>query len=303
MTLLARRTLLAAGAVALVGPFPALAAAPPWRVYDTRAGRSVNNEDLLRSLAAADAVFVGEEHDDGETHRAELWLLQNLHKRWGAITLALEMFERDGQSALNDYLAGRTSEAQLAKSVRLWSNYPTDYRPLVEYAKTRRVPVVGANAPARLARDVSQNGAAAVYAKLTPAEKAFVAAFTSAPGDAYFARFAAIIGEGHGSGPSLNEAVVRRFYEAQCLKDDTMAESVVSALASGRRVLHINGTFHSDAGLGIPARVLWRRPVNPPRLALVKIVPVKGDVGRADAGKHKTEADFLLFVPDRRKPG
>lgn len=281
-----------------------LTAAKPtfWRIHDMRAANhTIGYEEFLRRLAASDAVFVGEEHDDPETHRAELWLLQNLHERWGRkLTLALEMFERDSQAALDDYLAGRRTEAQLGKAVLLWSNYKTDYRPLTEYARARRVPVVGSNVPRGIARDASQNGAAAALAKLPEKDKLLAAAFTNAPEDAYFSRFKAIIGEGHG-GPVLDAVGVRRFYEAQCLKDDTMAESVVRVLETGRRVLHINGTFHSDAGLGIPARVLWRRPVAGPRLVLVKIVPVK-EKAKADAGKYEAEADFLLFVPDRRKP-
>jgi len=246
-------------------------------------------------------VFVGEEHDDPETHVAERFLLENLHEQrgWGTrLTLAMEMFERDGQAALNDYLAGTTTEADLARSVRLWRNYKTDYRPLVEYAKSRRVPVLGSNAPGGIARDVSKEGVAAVLAKLPEAGKGYVAAFTSAPPDAYFARFCAVIGEGHG-GPSLGEEAIRRFYEAQCLKDDTMAETVVQALDAGRKVFHVNGSFHSDAGLGIPARVLWRRPLTS-RLAVVKVVPVRAALKDAEPGKYRGEADFLLFVPDRR---
>jgi uncharacterized iron-regulated protein len=184
---------------------------PFWRVHDTRAGRPVGYEDFLRRLAASDAIFVGEEHDDPETHRAELWLLENLHRRWGQkLTLAMEMFERDGQAALDDYLAGRSTEAQLGKTVALWSNYQTDYRPLVEYARARRVPVIGSNVPRRIARDVSRNGVAATLAKLPEKDKPLAAAFTSAPDDAYFARFQAIIGEGHG-GPSLDAAAVAAF--------------------------------------------------------------------------------------------
>jgi len=298
VTLSRRAVLLTAAVLALP---TARAAASFWRVHDTRAGRAVGYEDFFRCLASAEAVFVGEEHDDPETHQAELWLLENLHERWGPkLTLAMEMFERDGQNALDDYLAGRSTEAQLAKAVRLWSNYKTDYRPLIEYARARRFPVIGSNVPRGIARDASQNGATAALTKLPEKDKPLAAAFTNAPDDAYFSRFRSIIGEGHG-GPTLDEAAIRRFYEAQCLKDDTMAESVARALETGRRVLHVSGAFHLDAGLGIPARVLWRRPVPAPRLALVKIVPVLGDLARADAGKWRNEADFLLFVPDHRK--
>ena len=299
-----RRTLLAAGTgLATLGATASAArAAPPlYRVHDTKAGRDMAYADLFRRLAAADVVFVGEEHDDPETHVAERFLLENLHQQraWGTrLTLTMEMFERDGQAALNDYLAGKTTEADLAKSVRLWRNYQTDYRPLIEYAKSRRVPVLGSNAPGGIARDVSKEGAAAVLAKLPDAAKGHVAAFSSTPPDAYFARFRAVIGEGHG-GPNLGEDAIRRFYEAQCLKDDTMAETVVQALDAGRKVLHVNGSFHSDAGLGIPARVLWRRPLTA-RIAVVKVVPVRTALKDAEPGKYRGEADFLLFVPDRR---
>jgi uncharacterized iron-regulated protein len=46
-------------------------------------------------------------------------------------------------------------------------------------------------------------------------------------------------------------------YAAQCIKDDTMAESVsnwLKATPKGR-VLHINGNFHTAGGLGVPEKL------------------------------------------------
>jgi uncharacterized iron-regulated protein len=95
---------------------------------------------------------------------------------------------------------------------------------------------------------------------------------------------------------------VKKIYEAQCVRDDTMAESVADLLNAGRFVYHVNGSFHSDAGLGTAARVLWRRPLNT-RLSIVKVVPTVGDLRAADPAPLKTEAHFVAFVPDGREKG
>jgi uncharacterized iron-regulated protein len=287
-----------AGAVGLVLTEADAAPNEGWSAYEVATGREVRWRDLPGRLAAADAVFLGEQHDDPETHRAEAALLEAVHKKVGdRLTLAMEMFERDGQAALNDYLAGKTDEAALGKSVRLWPNYATDYRPMVEYAKAKRVPVLASNAPQRIVRSVGKDGLAKVLTSLPPEDKPLVAAYVNAPeGDAYATRFAGIIGEGHGDGKEMDAAMVRRFYEAQCVRDDTMAETVARALNDGHTVLHVNGSFHSDAGLGAAARVHWRRPLGT-RLAIVKIVPYKD---KPDLKPLQGEADYLVFVPDKR---
>jgi len=73
----------------------------------------------------------------------------------------------------------------------------------------------------------------------------------------------------------MDAAMVRRFFDAQCVRDATMAESIARALDAGRFVLHINGGFHSDAGLGTVQRLLWLRPLGT-RVAVVKVIPHRG---------------------------
>ncbi|RYF85783.1 MAG: hypothetical protein EOO03_12780 [Chitinophagaceae bacterium] len=51
------------------------------------------------------------------------------------LVLGAEMLEADNQEVLNQYLAGGLSEKGLDSSARLWKNHPTDYAPLVNYAK------------------------------------------------------------------------------------------------------------------------------------------------------------------------
>lgn len=285
-------------------PTVSMAAVEPnrdWVVRDGRVGREVRWRDLPGKLATANAVFLGEQHDDPETHLVEAALLEAMHEKVNSrLTLAMEMLERDGQSTLDDYLAGKIDEATFTKTTRLWKTYPTDYRPMVEYAKAKKIPVLASNAPQPIVRKVGKEGLSAAMASLTPEEKAQIAATLTIPeGDVYATRFTAIMGQGHGDGKAMPPETIQRFYQAQCVRDDTMAETVAGAVRNGRTVLHVNGSFHSDAGLGTAARVLWRCPLEA-RIAVVKIVPYKEKI---DWEPLRGEADYLVFVPDRRTSG
>ena len=90
---------------------------------------------MLAAIARADVVFVGEQHDDPNTHRLERALLEGIARRRSDVVVSLEMFERDVQKRLDDYLAGRVTEEDFLKEARPWPRYATDYRPLVEFAK------------------------------------------------------------------------------------------------------------------------------------------------------------------------
>jgi len=269
-----------------------------WKVIDTRAGKEIRWRDLPGRLKNANAIFVGEQHDDPETHKAEAILLADMHQKVGdKLTLAMEMFERDGQSRLNDYLSGKIDEPDFVKSVRVWPNYATDYRPMIEFAKANKIPVLASNAPQKIVRKVGQGGLTASLASLSSEEKTQVASFILAPeSDEYSKRFGGIISAGHGDGEQMEPTMIRRFYEAQRLRDDTMGETVARALRDGRTVFHVNGSFHSDAALGTASSVLWREPLLT-RLAIVKIVPYKDKI---DWAPLRQEADYLIFVPDRR---
>src|SRR3972149_3410918 len=113
-------TLLAAVFIPLFQP-PAAAAREmvlsrvPQRVFDTRLKGFSDFESMLADLARADAVFVGEQHDDPNTHRLELAIVEGLTRRGVPVVVAMEMFERDVQANLDQYAAGTMTEAQFLK--------------------------------------------------------------------------------------------------------------------------------------------------------------------------------------------
>src|SRR5262245_29106158 len=280
----------------------------PHRVFDGARGAFTDFESMLADLANADVVFVGEQHDDPNTHRLELMLAQGLARQRSAISLSLEMFERDVQPALTDWLCRRmTDDAFLAVS-RPWQRYDTNYRPLVMFARDNGWPVIAANVPRTIASDVSKSGLDVLRTK-SDGEKAWFAADLNCPtDDEYFRRFAEAM-HGHGVAGSADERTVvaerqtlEHFYQAQCLKDETMAESIARAwqeqTATGARplIVHYNGAFHSDFSLGTAERTARRLPDS--RVVVISIVPVTPDALDSvwpDAAE-RTRAAYLVYT-------
>ncbi|HEY0017381.1 MAG TPA: ChaN family lipoprotein [Longimicrobium sp.] len=280
-------------------PLAAQTGADP-RVWDSRAGRWVPWGTMADSLARHDVVLVGEQHDDPATHRAEARLLDALAARRGRVMVSLEMFERDVQPLLDDYAVGRLPEADFLARSRPWGNYASDYRPLVEAARAHRWPVVAANVPRPLAQVVSRGGMAALDTLPFGHGRLYAAERRCAPEGEYFRRFGEAMGGmgGHGAAPdtAAANATLARFYAAQCLKDETMAESIVRARDTWRgwMVVHYNGAFHSDHRLGTAERLARRLP--DARIAVISIVPVP-DPATADAAGLADRGDYVVLVP------
>jgi uncharacterized iron-regulated protein len=173
-----------------------------------------------------------------------------MHSTGRPLALTTEQFERDVQEHLDAYLAGKIDEQEFMKKTRPWPNY-ADYRPLIEFCKENKIPVIAANIPRPLASRVFKEGPD-VLEKFSEAEKSWTAAELNAQPGAYRDKFMKTMGAAEGHNDSLE-----RMYAAQCIKDDTMAESIATWLKANSkgRVLHINGNFHSAGGLGVPEKL------------------------------------------------
>ncbi|MEP6992012.1 MAG: ChaN family lipoprotein [bacterium] len=289
-------------------PIRSLPLATGYRIIAPASRAESSPAELLQRVARADVVFIGEEHDDPETHRAEAELLDAFGQLGRPIVLSLEMFERDVQPALDDYLAGRINEPDFLARSRPWDRYATDYRPLVEMAKRHHWPVIASNVPRPLASAIGRKGLAALDT-LVPRERAMAARQVTCPSDDYRARFMeSMRSHSPGSGPapragdSLPSAMAERFYLAQCVKDETMAESVVRArraMKADALLVHVDGSFHSDYGQGTVARVRRREPSWD--VVVVTAVPVP-DPATAPMATQAGRAEFVVFTRRAKQP-
>jgi uncharacterized iron-regulated protein len=285
-------------------PSAAAASYVPNRVFDTTAGKFVDFESMIADLTTADVVFVGEQHDDANTHRLELAILEGLLRRRIRPVLSLEMFERDVQPALDGYLSGRLAEAEFMKTSRPWPSYPGAYRGMVELARAHGWTVVAANVPRPIASSVAKSGQEAL-ATLSPVDRGFVARDLECPLDSYFDRFAETM-TGHPAGdqtPEQQRAMTERYYWSQCVKDETMAESIAAAATKGAAndsgsragpVVHYNGAFHSDFSQGTAERVIRRMPGK--RSVVISMLPVSDLDALAPGAEDLKRARYLVYT-------
>ena len=257
---------------------------------DAKSGKELTAAQLAQKLTKYDVVFFGEYHDQGEIHKAELDLLQALHKTKGEkLALSMEMFEVDNQAKLDSFLAGSLSEENFLATSRPWPNYKTDYAPLVNFAKEHNMPVVAANVPRFLAAHVAKNNAST--AGIEAQYQQWLPKRTYAPEGAYKDKFYAQMNSPEAP-MKMPPARLAAVYAAQCLKDDKMAESMAAFSDAHKQMqlLHINGCFHSDGHLGTAQKLEPLRP----ELKIAVITPLeRKQKGTEPAG------DFVVWF-DRK---
>lgn len=231
-------------------------------------------------------------------------LFRAIHERTGAVSLSLEQFERDVQTSLDSYMAGDIGEEAFRERTRAWDNYPVSYRPLVEYAKDHRLPVIAAEAPTMVIRCVGQEGASFLE-RLRPEQRGWAAAklnLIDGPYKEKYMRFAQ--GDGaHGEHndkaqkqPSAPSDAALRNFAAQVTRDDTMAESIYLHMQQnpGRKLVHLNGNFHSESFLGTAERLALRDPSL--KIAVVNPIQVKDSNDlRVSVEDAKTDTFVLLI--------
>ncbi|MCZ6654444.1 MAG: ChaN family lipoprotein [Planctomycetota bacterium] len=261
-----------------------------------RTGEALSFGAFLDALARADVVFLGEMHTDETTHRVELAVYEGLlARRGGKVVLAMEMFERDVQPALDGYLAGRIDEAAFLSRARPWINYRTGYRPLIEKARASGSPVVASNFPKSLRRRVGMEGPEVLETLKGDAKREAPAElFPNTP--AYWRRVDNAV-RSHRAMMGDISGDEQRLYSTQSLWDNSMGEACALALDehAGYSVLHVNGGFHSAYWDGTVRQLLLRRPRT--HVITVAISPVMNP-SVAEVVNLPT-ADYVVFAEAR----
>ena len=195
------------------------------------------------------------------------------------------MFEADNQQALNDFLAGKLSAKGLDSSARLWSNYKTDYAPLVLFAKEKKAPFVATNIPRKYASLVSKKGFEALDT-IPEAAKAWMAPLpmdydSTLPG---YVNMVKMMG-GHGGS---------NMPKAQASKDATMAYFILKNIRPGTLFIHFNGAYHSENYDGIN----WYLKKKSPELRIGTITTVSQKDIRKLLEENKNKADYIICVDE-----
>lgn len=263
-----------------------------YRIYNA-AGEAETLVGITEAGARVDVVFIGENHDDPVAHHVQAEILRRSFESVGAkrkIALSLEMFERDTQTVLDEYLQNLISENHFLLSSRPWNNYKSDYRPLFEFARSNKLPIIAANAPRRYVNMVSRGGRASLN-NLSPLAKSWLAPLPfNLASPAYAAKFNKLMGAAPEASMGLSNIL-----EAQSLWDATMAFSIVEHLKkeSGALVIHLSGGFHTESRLGTPEHLEKYAPG-----VKFLVVTIKPDENftRFDREKYERAGDFVILT-------
>jgi uncharacterized iron-regulated protein len=260
---------------------------PAYKVY-TAEGKKADYEDIIQLASKADFVFFGELHDNPIAHWLELQITKSLFSSKGKnLILAAEMFETDNQIMIDEYFAGIIKEASFESEVRKWSNYATDYKPLLNFAKDNGLKFVAANIPRRYASVVSAGGFEALD-KVSPEGKTFIAPLPINY-DPELACYKDMLSMGGGA---MGHSSVN-LPKAQAVKDATMANSILKYWQKGQTVIHYNGSYHSDRYMGI----IWHLKKYNPDVKVATVTTVLQDDINKMSDEYKGTADFIIVVP------
>ena len=220
-------------------------------LFDAKSWNQIGFEEIAEKFQSVDVILIGEEHDDKIGHAEKLKLIRFLSERQKFI-ISMEMFERDQQIVLNEFLSGFIDEKIFQTDIKLWNNFE-DYKPIVLFAKENKIPILASNAPRRYVRMLSRNGLEELYKFPTLSKKLFAPIYMIEPyrQEAYENKiFGSIAGH-------TNEKLgMKNMILAQNLWDATMADSIVKSLDKKRtKIIHINGRFHSDEYMGVTHRL------------------------------------------------
>lgn len=268
-----------------------------YRVFDGK-GNNRSISDIISAGEDNEVIFLGEMHDDAVGHAIQAEIFRRIVERYGAtreIALALEMFERDVQIVVDEYLAGLISEQHFLLSSRPWGNYKWDYRPLVELAKEKRLPVIAANAPRRYINMVSRKGRNSLNGLSKEAKRWLAPLPYSEPSERYANKFRALMG------PSPEAQMgLENILSSQALWDATMAHSVYQFLRSRKRplVVHLLGAFHSESRLGTVEHLLEYRKKTK---AVVVTARYENEFNVFVPEKHNDIGDFVILT-DGKQP-
>ncbi len=254
-----------------------------YQLYDKN-GKKTTYAKLLKETQKTQVVLFGEYHDNAICHWLQLELTKDL-AQIKPVVLGAEMLETDNQSQINQYLNNEINQKQLDSLARLWPNYPTDYKPIVDFAKENKLPFIATNIPRRYASLVFKKGLEELQ-NLPLEEQKFIAPLPinfdlNLPGYKSMLEM-----QGGKAGDKMPKA--------QAIKDATMANSIIKNLQPNSVFIHYNGSYHSDNFEGIN----WYLKQYNPNIQIITIATVEQkDINKLEK-ENLNKANFILVIDE-----
>ncbi len=254
-------------------------------------GNLTSYEKLLIDASNADIILFGELHDNPICHWLELELTKDLYStKKDQLVLGAEMFEADNQLLIDEFTSGKIKVSNFEAEAKLWPNYKTDYKPLLEFARKNKIPFKATNIPRRYASMVNKGGFEALDATDKEAKSFFAPLPFVYNADLNCYKKLLKID----SSAMVASHVTPNLPKAQAAKDATMAHFILKNWNKGKVFLHYNGTYHSDDFESI----VWYLKEDKPKLKILTISSIEQE--NMDTLSHEfiNKADYILCIPE-----
>ncbi|MCF6267640.1 MAG: ChaN family lipoprotein [Desulfuromusa sp.] len=222
-------------------------------------GIYVDQQVMLEHVNRTQVVFVGETHDNPASHRLQGEILQTLQQHNpGKVTLAMEMFTPSQQPVLDLWIEGKLPEKEFLQQVdwyHTWQMNFAFYRPLLNYCREHKIPLLALNAEKTLKRKVAQTP----LAELAEEDRQLL------PDMSHHDPYQEAMVQAFFSDHKMGQTTLDGFQRVQTLWDETMAQNLANYLnnqGKDHQVLVIAGGNHVRYGFGIPRRLFRRIPVS-----------------------------------------
>lgn len=257
-------------------------------------GKTADYDAMIQDLIVSDMVFFGEYHNNPISHWMQLEMSKSFFEIKGrSLFFGAEMFESGNQLVLNEYLKGFYSDDKMTPEItQLWSNYQTDYRPLVDFAKENNLRFIASNIPRRYASMINKMGIDALK-ELSPEALALIGPDLEKyfdPTAKAYAEMAVNMG-GHIPSNMLN------IQTAQASKDATMAHFSLKNFNQGDFLFHFEGSYHSNYQQGI---IWWINKIQPGLKIKSITTLIQSEWNEMTDDEKTTIANYIIVVPDNR---
>lgn len=273
-------------------------------IYSVKTEKIVQLEDIIKDFSDYDVLFYGEEHDDNTAHKLQFKLYEMIYEKYGNSTvLSMEMFERDVQFVLDEYLDGLIKEKYLRKAARAWGNYK-DYRPMVELAKEKELPVIAANAPHRYVNLVNRKGIDTLMQISERAKEGLAPLPYTITSGKYEKKFRDLGKSEKEKKDTLQVDTTKIKYDAfpgHSLWDATMAYSIFEHHKNfpDSKVFHLNGKFHTEEYFGIIPRL--KEYDNNIKTLVITSTSEEKKLNKIDFKEYSHLGDYIIFTNPKNK--
>ena len=226
-------------------------------VADVRQTHPLN--EILQQIPETRVLLVGETHTRYDHHLVQLEVLKQLYQSRQPLALGVEWFQQPFQQHLDDYIAGKITESEMLYLTEYFQRWRYDYRlyrPIIQYAREKHIPIIALNASKELTSALGRGG----FDQLSEDLKLQLPESYDFTDQGYVERLRNVFKmHPNKSGGFENFLIV------QLTWDESMAERTAKYLLQHpeSRMLVLAGNGHISYGSGIPNRIKRRLKTRP----------------------------------------